>query len=396
MNELLLLLLPVAAFTGWYLAQNDGKNSQQQKGEDYFQGLSYLLEDQTDKAIDAFVKMAHLDDSTVENQITLGNLFRHRGEIDRALHIHSSLQNKSHLTKGVAQKLNLALADDYFVAGIMNRAEKYYQAARDDGFMQGREVAERQLVKLYAEQAQWEKAIEIARALDPYGRDALQQQVAHFYCEMADATLNTDEQKAASLLKQALNADKACVRASMSLGQLALKRGHYVAAIQYFEQIERQNPAFLVEVLDALATCYLALSQADEWRTRLNYFVEHYQNPILILRLNQLIEQQEGAYASLAFLRNILVKNPNILTVQAFAERAAELNNTAAQLTDDSTGHNDMQLLSDSIDRVLARTLKYRCRHCGFRGNQLNWQCPGCHQWGSFTPVSDVSLKERS
>lgn len=383
MNELLVLLLPLAAFTGWWLARTDKKTGNEQKEDDYFKGLSYLLEDETDKAIDIFFRIAHLDDSTIENQITLGNLFRHRGEIDRALHIHTLLSEKTELTPETRQKLNLALADDHLAAGIMNLAESYFLQVSDSPYPDMREVARRKLVDLYAQQAFWQKAIDVSNELDPFKRDAIQIKVAHFYCELAKLALaNKDEDAAKDNLEQALACDAKCVRATINLGRLAQMQENYVAAIGYFNRVERQNAGFLPEILSDIELCYKALNQDHEWKTALRRWVKTYHNPVLVLRFNQLIAETEGLDAAREFLQQRLQEKPNMLALQSYLK-----------LSDDNS-EGDIHLINQSVDKLLSYALKYRCCECGFRGNYLDWQCSGCKNWGTFMPVSDVSLKE--
>ncbi len=405
MNELLVLLLPLAAFTGWWLARSHKKSESYQKEDDYFKGLSYLLEDETDKAIEIFFRIAHLDDSTIENQITLGNLFRHRGEIDRALHIHSSLSDKSELGTETRQKLNLALAEDYYAAGIMNHAEDFFQKARDSSHPDMRDVARHRLVTLYSEQSYWQKAIDIVAEIDPFGRLPIQQQVAHFYCELAELALQQEPpnfSEAIEQLQSALACDENCVRATIRLGQLAKERGDYIEAISYFRQVEKQNPQFLMEILATLEDCYLHLEQRHEWKNELSRLVKKFPNPALILRLNQLTYDTEGREKAIDFLKNHLEKTPNILMVQAYL-KLMNTQNDGMDNIENSSPEEDalcqqkasaLSLLNHSVDKMLGVALKYRCCECGFRGNNLNWQCPGCKNWGTFTPVSNVTLKE--
>ncbi len=410
MNELLVLLLPLAAFTGWWLARSHKKSENNQKEDDYFKGLSYLLEDETDKAIEIFFRIAHLDDSTIENQITLGNLFRHRGEIDRALHIHSSLSSKSELGEDTRQKLNLALAEDYYAAGIMNHAEEFFQKVRLCPYPDMRETARHRLVTLYAEQSYWQKAIDVVAEIDPFGRLPIQQQAAHFYCELAALLLQQEppqNNQAIELLQSALACDKKCVRATISLGELAKGRGDYIEAIGYFRQIEHQNPQFLIEILNTLEDCYFQLQQRHEWKNELSRLVTKFPNPALILRLNQLIAETEGRESAMQFLQHYLEKTPNVLMVQSYlkllnaqndgthsAKNTEKVSDTSQEAEQCQQEKAALVLLNHSVDKMLGVALKYRCRECGFRGNKLNWQCPGCKNWGTFTPVSSVSLKE--
>ncbi len=383
MNELLVLLLPLAAFSGWWLARSDKKTGNEQKEDDYFKGLSYLLENETDKAIDIFFRIAHLDNSTIENQITLGNLFRHRGEIDRALHIHSNLLEKGQLSEQTKQKLSLALAEDYLAAGIMNYAEDYFQQVRESSSPDLRDIGRRKLINLYAEQGLWRKALDIIKELDPFKRDKIQQHAAHFHCELARIALEKhDEETADNELQQALACDKYCVRATIKLGRLAAQRSQFVTAIGHFNEVEKQDPAFLPEILDDLSRSYTALHQLSEWKIELTRLAGKYSNPILVLYLNQLIADEDGSEAAREYLKEQLKKKPNMLSVQAYLKFS------------DVDENGDIHLLNESVDKILSFALKYRCRDCGFRGNQLNWCCPGCKKWGTFTPVSDISLKE--
>jgi len=386
MNELLILLLPVAAFSGWWWARADNKSYKNQKADDYFKGLSYLLEDETDKAIDIFFRIAHLDDSTIENQITVGNLFRHRGEIDRALHIHSSLSQKHELSPETALRLDLALADDYRAAGIMNHAVDYYRKVSEASHADMRHTARRKLIKLYDGQGRWQDAIDIVDVMDPFKRDSVQQQAAHYHCELADLSLACEPPDTGAVtaqLKMALARDSQCVRATIALGQLAKEGGDTIAAIGFFHQVEKQNAAFLPEIVDAMEACYIKLDQHHEWKKDLQRIVATYHNPVLTLRLNALIAKTEGSDAALEFLAARLRDKPNMMTLQAYLNLVSYDDHDAA-----------MQLVQDSVSSILGYALKYRCRECGFRGNTLDWHCPGCKNWGTFTPVSDLSLKE--
>ncbi len=383
MNELLVLLLPLAAFSGWWIARSDKKTNNLQKEDEYFKGLSYLLEDETDKAIDIFFRIAHLDDSTVENQITLGNLFRHRGELDRALHIHTNLLEHGSLSPDTEQNLNLAIAEDYLAAGIMNHAEDYFQKVRNADYLDMRELAMTKLISIYAERKRWENALEVVKELDPFSRSPIQQQAAHFYCEQAKQALDNDDDCAAEeLLQKALQCDRKCTRATIKLGRLAQSQKKFVSAIGHFNEVEKQNPAFIPEILPDLEACYNALNQLHEWKSLLSRLVSTYHNPVLTLRLNQLIEQTKGKDSACDFLHTTLANNPNILTIQAYLNAHRDEDNKV------------INLASDSVDKILAFALKYRCQDCGFRGNQLNWQCPGCKKWGTSVPVSDITLKE--
>lgn len=389
MNEIFVFLLPLAAFTGWWLARNDKASSaEKSRDSEYFQGLGYLLDGETDKAIDIFMRIAHLDDSAIENQITLGNLFRKRGELDRALHIHSSLADRSEVTDHVADNLNFALAEDYYSAGILNHAIDYYQSVINNPQSEIRQQARKRLIQLYADQAEWEKAIELVEEFDPLKSDPIQHNVAHFYCEIATQQL-ASEDKANHLLgeerlKKALECDKNCVRANVLLGRKAMREARYITAIGYFQAIEKQDPQFLLEVLDDMDSCYQHLNQQEEWFEFVKRIEKNQNNAILTLRVATMMETLDGQDKAIEFILKKINTSPSILILQRYL----------LYLTKNSENSEEMTLLSNTLNKLVSITLKYRCIECGFRGNQLNWQCPGCKCWGGFTPISDLSFKE--
>lgn len=389
MNEIFFFLLPLAAFTGWWLARNDkASTADKSRDSEYFQGLGYLLDGDTDKAIDIFMRIAHLDDSAIENQITLGNLFRRRGELDRALHIHSSLAERSEVKEAVSDKLNFALAEDYYSAGILNHAIDYYLKVIDNPQSEIRQQARKRLIQLYTDQAAWQKAIELVKEFDPLKSDPIQVNAAHYYCELATTLLaggNEDQHlEAEELLKQALSCDKKCVRANILLGRKAKHEGRYIAAIGYFQAIEKQDPQFLLEVMDDMDECYRFLNQNDEWFEFVKRVEKKQNNAIMTLRVASMIETNEGQDKAIDFILEKINISPSVLILQRYL----------MYLANDNSDSKEVTLLTNALNKLVSVTLKYRCIECGFRGNQLNWQCPGCKCWGGFTPISDLTFKE--
>src|SRR3972149_4520079 len=124
-------LLPVAAIISWWLGRlsvrkNDTGNLRRIHPE-YFKGLNYVLNEQPDKAIEVFIKMLEVDSETVETHLALGNLFRRRGEVDRAIRIHQNLIARPTLSRDERSIAMLELGQDYMSAGLLDRAEALFK-----------------------------------------------------------------------------------------------------------------------------------------------------------------------------------------------------------------------------------------------------------------------------
>ncbi len=203
MLDLLLLLLPIAAVSGWYGGYKHKSSAAQKPNflpRDYFIGLKYLIDEQPDKAVDIFIKMLEVNSDTVETHLALGGLFRRRGEVNRAIRIHQNLIARPQLVKGQRVQALSELAQDYMRAGVLDRAENLFLELLE--LDKGNEANFRYLLHIYEQQKDWEQAITIARKLHN-----MQPAIAHYYCELGDH-------------KKALLMDKNCVRATLLQGAM--------------------------------------------------------------------------------------------------------------------------------------------------------------------------------
>jgi lipopolysaccharide biosynthesis regulator YciM len=205
------------------------------------------LSDQSDKAVDHFIELLQVDNETIDTHLALGNLFRSRGEVDRAIRIHQNLISRSGLT--IEQK-NLALqqlAKDYMVSGFLDRAEKIFEQLIDEP--EHRESALQQLTSIYQQTREWHKAIECASALVKMGRKRMKSSIAHFLCELAmQEKANGSDSKSIQLFKRALAEDPKCVRASIALGKSYLEGEDYKQTIHYMTMVLDQDIDFIGEV----------------------------------------------------------------------------------------------------------------------------------------------------
>ena len=383
MLEILFLLLPIAAAYGWYMgnrsAQQDKQKHSNQISRQYVTGLNLLLSDQSDKAVDHFIELLQVDDETIDTHLALGNLFRSRGEVDRAIRIHQNLISRSGLT--IDQK-NIALqqlAKDYMVSGFLDRAEKIFEQLVDEP--DHREAALQQLVSIYQQTREWAKAIQYASQLVKLGRKRMRTNIAHFWCELAmQEQAEGDSNRAILHFKRALSEDPKCVRASIALGKLYLENEDYSKTIKYMEMVLEQDTDFVSEVLPTLAECYHHLGQEEELLDFLRQCIAAKAGVSAELMLAQMVAQHEGSGSAQELLTRQLVKNP---TMKGFY-RLMDYHLTEAE---EGRAKASLQTLQRLVGEQLKIKPHFRCRKCGFSTHSMYWHCPSCKGWGTIKPI---------
>ena len=260
-SDLVWLLLPLAAASGWLVARFEQKRSAPHSFDlpsAYFKGLNFLLNEQPDKAIEVFIRVLEVNSETVETHLALGNLFRRRGEVERAIRIHQNLIARPTLDKEQRSLALLELGQDYLKAGLFDRAENLFLELAE--IRVHSEQALKLLLHIYQQEKEWEKAVSVARKLVRASGKNMDDTIAHFYCELADQEyMRKNYSTARDHLKKALAADDKCVRASMLLGDIDALEGNHGAAIAHWQQIEQQDIHYLGEVAGRIAEGYKQL-----------------------------------------------------------------------------------------------------------------------------------------
>ncbi|MZI92826.1 lipopolysaccharide assembly protein LapB [Vibrio sp. CAIM 722] len=383
MLEILFLLLPIAAAYGWYMgnrsAQQDKQKQSHQISRQYVTGLNLLLSDQSDKAVDHFIELLQVDNDTIDTHLALGNLFRSRGEVDRAIRIHQNLISRTGLT--IDQK-NLALqqlAKDYMVSGFLDRAERIFEQLVDEP--EHRESALQQLTAIYQQTREWNKAIECAQALVKMGKIKMKSTIAHFLCELAmQEKSDGHHDKAVQLFKRALQTDSKCVRATISLGKLYLENEDYKRTAEYMRQVLEQDIDFVGEVLPIVAECYHHLGQEHELVVFLRECIADNAGVSAELMLAHLVAKHEGTASAQDLLTRQLVKNP---TMKGFY-RLIDYHIAEAE---EGRAKESLMTLQKLVGEQMKTKPHYRCSHCGFSTHSLYWHCPSCKSWGSIKPI---------
>lgn len=272
-----LLAFPLFFALGWVAARIDIKHlvkESRQLPRSYFRGLNFLLSEQPDKAIDAFLEAVRVDPETVELHFALGSLFRRRGETDRAIRMHQNLVERADLAD--EQRLNALaeLGQDYLKAGLLDRAEEVFGRLRGSAL---NETALKHLLEIYQQEKEWSKAADIAKELPDHSGHLWQKEIANFYCEMAAGELRRSNRDAArSLLDQALAVHRKCVRANLLLGDVVAGEGKPVEAIEVWRRVEQQDPVYLALVAGRIRDAYASLGRSEEGLRLLRGYLDSY------------------------------------------------------------------------------------------------------------------------
>lgn len=385
MLELLFLLLPLAAASGWYIAYYKYSNPNSRKqacNRDYLRGLNYLLNEQSDKAVDTFIKILEVDTETVETHLALGVLFRRRGEIDRAIRLHQNLIARPNLASSQKLQALLALGRDYYCAGLLDRAERlFFEVVHHDDSEYAR-VAVRYLLEIYQQQKRWEIAIKSAKKISKWDNKIVKN-IAHYYCELAQNLLNTqgNPKEVIKFLEFALKYDPQCVRASLIKGKLAIMAEKWEQAITIYQSIKKQDPDYITETLEPLNHCYLQHQSGAVGLLSylLETLTEHVQTPIS-LAIVKLIQEKDNDKA-LQFLTQQLQAKPSLSGLYQLVDLHLAQENSS--LTD----KENLISLKDLIKKLMENKPVYRCLSCGFNSKILDWLCPACRNWSTIKPL---------
>jgi orotidine 5'-phosphate decarboxylase subfamily 1 len=372
--EFLFLLLPVAALSGWWIGRREkrGKPSYPEISPDYLRGISYLLNDQQDKALDVFMKMVESNSEIVEIHLALGNLFRRQGEVERSIRIHQNLIARPNLNRQQRAQALYELSQDYMKAGLLDRAEKLFLEILDQ--KEFSEPALRHLLMIYQQEKDWRKAIQITERLDYMSDQDYRSMQSQFYCELAEHDINTNDLKSArQRLQKALYIDKNNVRASILEGNISMREGRYKLALKSYKRIENQDADYMSEVVEEIADCYAKLGKESEFLPYLKELINQSPNLLSSDALLKYLQNTEHGEV-LKYAVDHLKREPDLEGVLHLFEILG---------SDEELLKTYTPALLEGLNSVIAKQPRYKCNNCGFKGMALHWSCPSCHQWGT-------------
>ena len=335
---------------------------------DYMRGLNFMLSEQPDKALDVFLQMVDVDSETVETHFALGNLYRKRGEIERAIRIHQNLIARPNLNKADKQNALFNLAEDYLKAGLLDRAEALYAQIEKPGDFY--DLAQRRIISLDEQQKDWEKAIDVAKAQTKDKQDT--QKLSHYHCELADLALRKNNLHVArEQLKEAQSYNKEFLRAQILSTRLATLDGQTNEAVKQMFAVMAQDANLVSELLPdfyTLAQQQENPEQFDEYLSSI--LVKHPQHQgVLVAALVR--HDLAKTIGSRKLIIDYLREGKQFASLHLLL--ADELNASSEELSEER-----FAAILDLLKMAGHGKTAYQCTLCGYGSALHQWQCPGC------------------
>jgi len=374
-----LLGIPLFFTLGWIAARVDIRqllSESRSLPRGYFKGLNFLLNEQPDKAIDAFIDIVRLDPEAVELHFALGNLFRRRGETERAIRVHQNLVLRPDLPSDQKTQAMFELGQDYLKAGLLDRAEETFNQLVSGPF----EVqARRALLEIYQREKEWARAIDAAYALQEAGAGGRQKEIAQFYCEIAqDELARCNTEAALAVLEKALAIDRLSVRAVVLMGDVYQSIGETEKAVTAWLRVEQQSVPHVALVAQRLMDAYRKLERPQEGLNLLKNYLEEAPSVDLLEVVFKATIELDTVEAANQLVSDELRRTPTLLGLEKLLD--ARLIEVAPEF------RPELSLVKNLVHGYAQKLSRYQCSHCGFKTRQFYWHCPGCSRWETYPP----------
>ena len=384
MQEVFFLLLPVAAFYGWYMGVRSVYQKKQKKGNqlsrDYVQGLNFLLNEQPDKAVDHFIALLDVDDETIETHLALGNLFRQSGEVDRAIRIHQNLIARPSLTLEQRDLAMLQLGKDFYQSGLFDRSEEIFIQLKESP--EYKQVALENLLLIYQQLKDWQEAINCTEQMNKSDKSkAKPRTLSYLYCSLADQLKKPEQQKQAiKLYQKALVTFPKCIRACLAMADYYEKNQQPEKALSILEQVPDLDIDFTEVILEKLYELHKQLNTEQALMVYLQRIVNLGAGASAVILLARLIADLNSVEKAQAFMLQELRRNP---TMKGFNH----LMTYHLQLAQSDNEKESLIFLHKLVSEQITFRPQYRCQKCGYSTKKLFWQCPSCKSWGRIKPI---------
>jgi lipopolysaccharide biosynthesis regulator YciM len=378
-----LFLLLAAA--GWALGrfdERDGEEPVVPLNIDYLKGLNFLLNEQTDQALEHFMKMVRVDDRTIETHFALGSLFRRRGEIDRAIRIHQNIIARPDLASEQRDQALFSLAKDYLKAGLLDRAEKMF-VRLSQGSRYQVEALE-QMCRIYELEHEWQRAIDAGQKLELLSGKSLELQIAHYYCELAEkAASDGDYSGARAFIKKAQSGRPRTQRGALTRADIARDMNDTKTALRLYQRIIDEHTYLITEALPRIVAIHTKEESINKLEKNLDGMLRKYPEMNVDIAYTAIANDISGISVIDRCVEEYMLNEP---TLGEFVDLQSA--------TDD-----DLESRQEALDRVrralsklAAATPRYQCKECGFSSQKLLWQCPSCKDWETQRPYSRVQF----
>jgi lipopolysaccharide biosynthesis regulator YciM len=375
----LLLLLPLAATSGWWFASrrtHDRDKASLNFDQSCLIGINHVLAAEDDEALSSFLDTMDQQPKSVELQMVLGSLCRRKGEYERASLIHQAILNNSSHSANTREQAQFELAQDYQAAGWLDRSENLYVELLDSERFQ-RDTAIN-LIRIYHQEKDWENAVQTGNFLRDLGldSDSLSEQLTHFYCELCEQSIRAGRFPAAEeYLAQAEQIEPTNPRVIILLGRMASFKGNHQAAIAVWKKLELIAPAFLGLAMPNIQDSFLVLQDEKGYLEFLKQATKSTQAPEILSALLDTLKVENPQSIS-RFLVQYLKDKPNIEGLKQILSNWKEI---PTQIS-----HEELLFLVETMAELVQRGGRYQCGGCGFKAESFEWSCPSCNKWGKY------------
>ena len=378
----LFLLLAAAGWALGRFGERDEPEEAPPLNIDYLKGLNFLLNEQTDQALEHFLKMVRVDDKTIETHFALGSLFRRRGEVDRAIRIHQNIIARPDLAAEQRDQALFSLAKDYQRAGLLDRAESMF-ARLAEGSRHQVEALE-QLCRIYEQEKEWRKAIDAGQKLEVLSGQSLALQIAHYYCELAErAAEDGDFAAARDYVKKSQSGRPRTQRGALTRADIARATGDSKTALRLYQRILDENTYLTTETLPRMVAVYREDGSVAALEKSLEDLLVRNPEMKKEIAYSAVVNDIGGISVIDRCVADYMLEEPTLaefIDLQQLAE------------TDEQDRRQAMGRVRAGMSKLAAMTPRYQCKECGFSSRTLLWQCPSCRSWETQRPFANVQF----
>lgn len=349
---------------------------------DYLKGLNFLLNEQTDQALEHFLHMVRVDDKTIETHFALGSLFRRRGEVDRAIRIHQNIIARPDLASEQRDQALFSLAKDYLAAGLLDRAEKLFSRLAEGSRYQVQSLES--LCRIYEQERDWEKAIDAGQRLEVLSGRSLALQIAHYYCERAEvAAAENDFASARAYVKKAQSGRPRTMRGALTRAHIARDTNDNKTALKLYHRIIDENTYLIAEALPEIVSIYKREDAIAALEKALKSLLAKNPETSSLIAYTAIVNDLGGIPVIDDCVEQYMLNEP---TLGEFVE--------LQQLSEGDKGSQESALakVRSALSKLASATPRYQCQECGFSSQRLLWQCPSCRNWETQRPASRVQF----
>ena len=375
----LFLLLAAAGWAMGRFGERDDEDAPPPLNIDYLKGLNFLLNEQTDQALEHFLKMVRVDDKTIETHFALGSLFRRRGEVDRAIRIHQNIIARPDLASEQKDQALYSRAKDSLAAGLLDRAESLFSRLAEGSRYQVQALDA--LCGIYEQEREWEKAIDAGQRLEVLGGKSLALQIAHYYCELAEAAAAAgDYASARQYVKNAQSGRPRTMRGALTRAHIARDTDDSKTALRLYHRIIDENTYLIAEALPEIVSIYTRENQVDELERALKALLDNNPQMASLVAYTAIVNDIGGIPVIDECVEHYMLNEP---TLGEFVD---------LQRLSQDDGASALAKVRHALSKLASATPRYQCQECGFSSQRLLWQCPSCREWETQRPASRVQF----